>query len=88
MKSGVIKVVPANPAPGRGSRGFLAELLAAVAKVTRQGWHQLAEFSEKPRQAHWYSARLKTKHPDGYEFCATTTDGVGRVYCRRTPAGA
>ena len=86
MKAAVIKVMPAEPDMRRGQRAFLAELLGAVKKVTRQGWHQLVVFSEKPRRAHWYASRLKARGVAGYEFCATTTDGIGRLYCRRAEA--
>lgn len=93
MRTAVIKVKPAHPDVKRGGKRFFHDLLSAVKKVRGSEWHQLAEFPDKPTRAYWYSARLKRSHPTGYEFCATTTDGVGRVYCRRvycrrTPAGA
>lgn len=83
MKAPVIKVVRADPTIRKGSRQFFKDLIAAVAKVTKAGWHQIAEFKESPVKAHNYRARLRSHFgPGKYEFCATTTDGVGVVFCR------
>lgn len=88
MKTASIKVKPAHPDARRGGKQFFHDLLAAVKTVRRADWHQVAEFPDKPTRAFWYRSRLKRAYPTGYDFCATTTDGIGRVYCRRTPAEA
>ncbi len=87
MPKAIVKVSRSATPPPRTaaeSRRIGRELNAAVESLTGKKsdeWFEIGQFSEKPKQAYWFSSRLRRQF-QGFEFSASVADGVGRLYAR------